>query len=84
MASTAQFTIRINKDLKMEAQKKANKEFGLGLGTLTKIFLKYFVSAKDSSRIAFYLGNADFDKKLDEMVKSEKVKSALKNLGNAI
>ena len=82
MANTAHFTVRIDKALKMEAQKKANKELGIGLGTLTKLFFKYFVSEKETPKIVFYINNEDFDKKLNQTLKSKKVKRALQELAN--
>ena len=52
MAQTTQFIVRIDKKLKMEAQKKAQDKLGIGLGTLTKLFLKSFTA---KSEIVFYL-----------------------------
>jgi len=81
MAQTTQFVIRIDKKLKMEAQKKAQDKLGIGLGTLTKLFLKSFIA---KSEIVFYLGDKEFDEKLDKLLKSENVKTALKKLGNSV
>lgn len=79
--STTQFTLRIDKDLKEETQKKANEKFGIGLGTLTKLFFMSFV---DNPHITFYVGDKEFDEKLNELLESKKVKSALRKLGNAV
>lgn len=84
MSDTSHFTIRIENDLKMKAIKKANKEFGIGLGTLTKLFLKHFVEGSGKSKIAFYVGDGEFDKTLDKVLQSKKVKNALKDLGKAV
>lgn len=84
MSETTHFTIRINNALKMKAIKKANEEFGMGLGTLTKIFLKHFVGEIDKSKIVFYVGDETFDTKLEEVLMSKKVKTALKRIGNAV
>jgi antitoxin component of RelBE/YafQ-DinJ toxin-antitoxin module len=81
MAQTTQFIVRIDKKLKMEAQKKAQDKLGIGLGTLTKLFLKSFTA---KSEIVFYLGDKEFDEKLNELLKSENVKTALKKLGNSV
>jgi len=81
MATQTQFIIRIDKDLKTLAQKKAQETLGVGLGTLTKIFLKAFVS---KSEISFYLGDKEFDQKFNELLKSEKVSSAIKKIANSI
>lgn len=81
MASQTQFIIRIDKNLKELAQKKAQETLGIGLGTLTKIFLKAFVS---KAEVSFYLGDKEFDQKFNELMRSEKVSSAIKKLGNSL
>ncbi len=81
MTTQTQFIIRIDKDLKTLAQKKAQETLGIGLGTLTKIFLKAFVS---KSEISFYLGDKEFDQKFNELLKSEKVSSAIKKIANSV
>lgn len=84
MSSASQFLIRIDKDLKLSAQKKANEELGIGLGTLTKLFLKYFVEKKTKSTLAFYVDDKEFDKILDKTLKSKKVKNAFQKLSKSI
>jgi len=79
MATQTQFVIRIDKNLKTLAQKKAQETLGIGLGTLTKIFLKAFVS---KAEISFYLGDKEFDEKFNELLKSKKVSSAIKKIAN--
>ena len=80
MSQTAIITIRIDEGLKEKAQQKAD-ELGLGLGTLTKLFLKSFV---DESQVKFYVGDEIFDEKLSIMLKSKQVKKALKKLGGTV
>ena len=79
MSNTCQFTIRIDVGLKKEAQKKAKEKFGIGLGTLAKLFFKSFVN---QSNIGFYVGDDEFEKKLDKLLKSSKVESALSKFEN--
>ncbi len=81
MTTQTQFVIRIDKNLKTLAQKKAQETLGVGLGTLTKIFLKAFVS---KAEISFYLGDKEFDKKFNELLKTKTVTSAIKKLGNSL
>lgn len=81
MQTQTQFIIRIDKNLKEKAQKKAKETLGIGLGTLTKLFLQAFVS---KSEISISLGDKEFDKKLDELLKSEKTKKALLRLGDSL
>ncbi|MFA6992833.1 MAG: hypothetical protein WC269_06215 [Candidatus Gracilibacteria bacterium] len=81
MAQTTQFILRIDKKLKMDAQKKSQEQLGIGLGTLTKLFLKAFTS---KSEVIFYLGDQEFDKKMNELLKADKIKTALKKLGNSV
>jgi len=75
-----QFTIRIDDKLKKDAQKKA-QELGLGLGTIVKLFFHSFVS---QPKVTFYLGDEEFDEKLEQMLKSKKVNGALKRLGKSL
>lgn len=84
MAEATHFTIRIDNALKMKAKEKAQKEFGIGLGTLTKLFIKYFAGESGKSKIVFYLGDEEFDKKFNDIFKSKKVKNAIKELGKSI
>lgn len=52
----AQLNIRLNEDLYLAAQDKCNKEFGIGLAPLIKIFLRSYVTQEG---VGFYVGNDD-------------------------
>ncbi|MFA6917442.1 MAG: hypothetical protein WC285_01220 [Candidatus Gracilibacteria bacterium] len=80
MSQSAQFIIRIDRDLKLEAQKKA-KSLGIGLGTLTKLFIQAFTR---KSEIVFYVGDKTFEEKLTQLLQNPNVSKALNKLGNSV
>ncbi len=79
--ATTHFTVRIDQNLKKLAQEKAREKYGIGLGTLTKLFFQSFVLG---SSVNFYVGDSEFEQKLDEILKSQKASDMLKKLGKAI
>lgn len=79
--ATTQFTMRIEENLKEAAQQKAKESFGMGLSALTKLFFKYLTG---KSQVAFFVGDEEFDKHFDRLLKSPKVKAALADLSKTI
>lgn len=81
MSQAAQFTLRIDEGLKKEAQRNAKEKFGMGLSALIKLFCQYLTG---KSRVAFFIGDEEFDKHFDRLLKSPKVKEALIDLSKTI
>ena len=73
--------MRIEGNLKEAAQKKAKEFFGMGLSALTKLFFKSFVG---HSEVSIYVGDETFDKHFDDLLKSKKVKQAIRDLSKTI
>lgn len=59
MIKQKQLNIRLNEDLYEMAINKCNDQFGIGLSSLIKIFLKAFVSQRG---VGFYVGDDDICK----------------------
>ncbi len=56
MIKQKQLNIRLNEDLYEMAQDKCASQFGIGLSSLIKIFLKAFLSQRG---VGFYVGDDD-------------------------
>ena len=59
MIKQKQLNIRLNEDLYEIAQDKCASQFGIGLSSLIKVFLKAFVSQRG---VGFYVGDDDLCK----------------------
>ncbi len=77
LTQAAHFTIRIDRQLKGRALRKARTKYGVGLGTMTKWFYRSLLEAPE---VSVLIGEKVFDEVFDRALQSSKVKKSLAKL----